>query len=405
MTDAKESAQGAPEPGAASSALGAAHQLELLLPLCSSDTLASGNLPAAAEKIAITALRAFNLTTAQVWHRETRAEPWKCLANVHSDSGAPVSLPEPGRRLPAGIAACSFESGIDLGEAAQAHLRLLKAPGQQWREDEAPLGYGFANLLATAAKSAMLRNRIDDLIAAKITAEDANHSKTEFLANMSHELRTPLNAIIGFSEIMAGEYFGAHAVPRYREYSNDILQSGQHLLSLINDILDLSRIETGNHILQEAAVQLVELVDSALRLVRERAVGKRIILSVTGCAGITLFAELRGIKQILVNLLANAIRFTPENGRIEINAVRQQGGLQIFIRDSGPGVALEQLDLLFEPYVTGQGDITKLEQSAGLGLVISRKLARLHGGDLELTSETGAGATAILSLPPERLLA
>ncbi len=250
---------------------------------------------------------------------------------------------------------------------------------------------------------AQLRSKIEVLISAKISAEEANRSKTEFMANMSHELRTPLNAIIGFSEILAQEYFGAHSTPRYKDYAQDILHSGQHLLSLINDILDLSRIESGKHYLQEEAVMLDEVIQAAVRLVRERANAKTIRLQFEGESRLTLFVEDRAIKQILVNLLSNAIKFTPPNGNVTLGVTLNEK-LSISVSDTGRGIDPHRLDGLFQPFNRGQEDVAKTEEGAGLGLVISRKLARLHEGDLVLQSELGVGTTAILMLPQERII-
>ncbi|MFP5468438.1 MAG: sensor histidine kinase, partial [Alphaproteobacteria bacterium] len=183
----------------------------------------------------------------------------------------------------------------------------------------------------------------------------------------------------------------------------DILHSGQHLLSLINDILDLSRIESGKQTLQEEAINLDELLQSTIRLVRGRAGDKNQRLHIQGESNITFFADSRAIRQIIANLLSNAIKFTPENGNIELG-ITIDNNLSIAIRDSGRGIEKHQLAKLFQPFNRGQEDAARTEEGAGLGLAISRKLARLHGGDLELHSEPGTGTTALLTLPLERLI-
>ncbi len=375
-----------------------------LLSLTGREILAAGNLPDAAQKISSTAFSTFDLLAVQIWGLETPSLGWQCLADIRADGHADAELVAPGRRLAAGLAASSIEYSFPIGEQSQVFFRLIKTDGAQWRDDETHLAEGIGNLLATAAKSARMRDHIDALIAAKITAEEANRSKIEFMANVSHELRTPLNAIIGFSEILAQERYGEHAVVKYKEYALDILHSGEHLLSLINDMLDLSRIESGNHTLMEEPASLDVLITSSLRMVHERAAKKQLSLANDVKTGIMLLAEGRAIKQILINLLTNSIKFTPSGGKISIEVTRIPSMLQIIVTDTGMGISGEQLELLFQPYSKGQDLPGQNERGSGLGLVISRKLAQLHGGDLHLTSELNSGTRAILTLPESRLL-
>ncbi len=345
-------------------------------------------------------LKAFDLAAAQIWQENNQ---WCCLAEQRRWTQDATSYPSPRESLDRELAARTLDCHV----AAQADmpkmiLRLIMPPGRSWSAEERALTSAYVTVLGNAVTTAHLLGTIDSLNSAKILAEIANRSKTEFLANMSHELRTPLNAIIGFSEILAQEYFGAHSTPQYKEYAQDVLLSGQHLLSLINDILDLSRVESGRHQLQEETVGLDELIQAAIRFVRQQACAKNHELNIVGEIGLFLFAEARAIKQILVNLLSNAIKFTPPTGAITV-AVSLSDSIYISVCDTGNGIAPDQLSKLFQPFSRGNGSTKPTEEGAGLGLVISRKLAQLHGGDLLLKSEVGVGTTAIFTLPVKRL--
>ncbi len=373
-----------------------------LLELAGSPVMMSGPLDGIAMEMAARSLAAFDLAAAQIW-RQSSAK-WQRLADARASQSDAAIYPEPEEALSPGLAARVCDCNvITPGDTSGMILRLIKPAGGGWGGEEAAITAGYTRVLANAAAMAQLRGKIENLASAKLSAEDANRSKTEFVANMSHELRTPLNAIIGFSEILAQEYFGAHSNPRYKEYAQDVLQSAQHLLSLINDILDLSRVESGKHHLQEEAVKLDELIQAAMRLVRERASAKNLRLRLESESGNTLFAEARAIKQILVNLLSNAIKFTPDGGGITLSVTLEKD-VNVSVCDTGRGIAPNRLEELFEPFNRGRESINQNEEGAGLGLVISRKLARLHGGDLVLLSELGVGTTAILTLPRTRLI-
>ena len=234
-------------------------------------------------------------------------------------------------------------------------------------------------------------------------AEAANQAKSEFLANMSHELRTPLNAINGFSEIMAGEMFGPLGDARYKGYAADILRSGQHLLSLINDILDMAKIEAGKLTLHYEAVSLKEIVDDAARLMRGRVEEAGLKLLVDAPDLPTIEADHRGLKQVVLNLLSNAVKFTPEGGDIVVALSREDDDrVRVAVTDTGIGIAAEDLSRLARPFEQVEGQHSKTTQGTGLGLALTKSLIELHGGTLTLESEPGRGTTVSFDLPIRR---
>ncbi|WP_233245800.1 sensor histidine kinase [Marinicauda salina] len=233
----------------------------------------------------------------------------------------------------------------------------------------------------------------------KIRAEEANRSKSEFLANMSHELRTPLNAINGFSEIMAKEMFGPLGHERYVDYVNDILSSGQHLLSLINDILDMSKIEAGKMVLQPEAISPGDLMDQCARIMRARAEEKDITLQVEGEDLPEIEADPRAIKQIILNLMSNAVKFTPEGGRVIVRGYDAVDGVVMQVADTGIGIAEEDLPRLGRPFEQIESQHSKSHQGSGLGLALSKSLVEMHGGTLRIDSVLGKGTTISFTLP------
>ena len=241
--------------------------------------------------------------------------------------------------------------------------------------------------------------------AARQQAEAANQAKSAFLARVSHELRTPLNAVLGFSELLGSEWLGPLGHPRYREFANDIHASGKHLLSLIDDILDLSRIEAGRIELREEDVAVAELVDAVGRVLRQRAEADGLDFSTTIPDGLpAVRGDPRALKQVLLNLLSNAIKFTPSGGRVGCSARRSaDGGLCLEVVDSGIGIAASDIAKALEPFGQIDSPLARRHRGAGLGLPISRALVELHGGRLDLASEIGKGTTASIRLPPERL--
>jgi two-component system, cell cycle sensor histidine kinase PleC len=236
----------------------------------------------------------------------------------------------------------------------------------------------------------------------KTRAEEANQAKSKFLANMSHELRTPLNAIIGFSEIMESGMFGPLGTDRYREYCSDIHQSGQYLLDVINDILDMSKIEAGRIRLDPEQVELESFLNDAMRVVSGRADDKRITLSARIGRGIRLTADHRLLKQIILNLLSNAVKFTPEGGRITIRARAAVGWVSIAIADTGIGIPEDALARLGRPFEQVESQLTKSHQGSGLGLAIAKSLTELHHGSMRIRSTLGRGTMVMLRLPIDR---
>jgi signal transduction histidine kinase len=231
----------------------------------------------------------------------------------------------------------------------------------------------------------------------------ANRAKSEFLANMSHELRTPLNAIIGFAEVIQGQVFGATA-PRYIEYSRDIRNSGEHLLSLISDILDMSKIESGHFDFDEQQVGIVDVVSSCLAMVQGRARDAQVkLVAPAAPPPVHLLADRRAVVQVLLNLLTNAIKFTPAGGVVTVR-VDADGDLALVVQDTGEGIPADILPHIFEPFRRGAADVSRKAEGTGLGLAISRKLMERHGGTLELESTPGVGTVARAVFPAARLI-
>jgi two-component system cell cycle sensor histidine kinase PleC len=234
----------------------------------------------------------------------------------------------------------------------------------------------------------------------KAEAELASRSKSEFLANMSHELRTPLNAIIGFSDLI--RHLGGANPDRNVEYAGNISDAGRHLLNIISDILDISKIESGTATLSFEKHGIRDLVESSIIFVRERIEEKNQTLNVRLARDLpTLMVDSRRIKQILINLLSNAHKFTPARGRIFLIAERTaDGGASIAVADTGPGMTPEEIMVALKPFGQVRTDHLHSHSGTGLGLPIALALAKQHDGDLAVASETGAGTTVVLRLPP-----
>jgi two-component system, cell cycle sensor histidine kinase PleC len=233
----------------------------------------------------------------------------------------------------------------------------------------------------------------------KTRAEEANQAKSKFLANMSHELRTPLNAIIGFSEIMESEMFGPLGADKYVEYSRDIRESGEYLLDVINDILDMSKIEAGGIRLAPETVELDSLLTDCIRVVSTRAGEKNLALHADFEPAIHLDADRRALKQITLNLLSNAVKFTPDGGAVSVRARLRGGRVSIAIKDNGIGIPRQALHKLGRPFEQVESQLTKRHQGSGLGLAIAKSLVELHGGTMRIRSQLGRGTIVVVRLP------
>ena len=241
---------------------------------------------------------------------------------------------------------------------------------------------------------------------ARRKAEEANLAKSRFLATMSHELRTPLNAILGFSEVMKNEIFGAHANAAYKEYSADIHGSGQHLLNLINEILDLSRIEAGKYELNEEAISLTAVVDDCRHMLAMRAKAKgQTIRELAEPELPRVWADERAIRQVVLNVLSNAIKFTPRGGEIAVKVGwTAAGGQYVTVTDTGPGIPENEIPIVMQSFGRGSLAIKTAEQGSGLGLPIVKGLVELHGGGFHLKSKPRAGTEVTITLPAERVM-
>ncbi len=241
---------------------------------------------------------------------------------------------------------------------------------------------------------------IEDYSHAKEAAEEANLAKSQFLANMSHELRTPLNAVIGFSQILTSETFGPLGDAKYVSYANDIHKSGSHLLDLINDVLDMSRIEAGKYDFQIEEIDLPMLIDDSLKMVEGRANDSAIKLAFTNSHGVeTILADRRAIKQCLINLLTNAVKFTYRGGSVTVDVRTCGRFVDICVIDTGIGMSDEEVARAMEPFTQIQREKGRSHEGAGLGLTLSKNLIEMHGGSLTLFSKEGVGTTATITLP------
>jgi two-component system, cell cycle sensor histidine kinase PleC len=250
-----------------------------------------------------------------------------------------------------------------------------------------------------------LETALAETDAARARAENASQAKSQFLANMSHELRTPLNAVLGFSEMIRDRVLGDGAVLRYSEYAGDVHKSAVHLLNLINDILDLSKIEAGKLELKESCFDLVNLGAETLQLLKQQAERRGVSLVQEGPRTLDVFADQRALRQILVNLLSNAVKFTPAGGRVVLRSIYSPNELKFSIEDTGIGIRPEDLDGVMETFRQGRHDIkANNEEGTGLGLAIVKALAELHGGSVAIESALGQGTTVTVTVPVSRLV-
>ncbi|HJU16252.1 MAG TPA: ATP-binding protein [Stellaceae bacterium] len=300
------------------------------------------------------------------------------------------------RLLAGGALPASFEEEIVDGGGQP---RLLLTTKTAFRD-----GAGETMMVVTAALDVTERRKAErDLIAAKELAEVANHSKTEFLANMSHELRTPLNAIIGFSQLMAGEMLGPMATPKYVDYARDIAASGEHLLGIINDILDVSKLEAGKLDLVEEPIDFEQIFRDLLRLVEEKARAGGVSIETRLQPGLPrLIADSRKVKQILLNLVTNAIKFSHPGGAVEIAVRTRAGAVVIVIADHGIGMDARELQVAVSRFGQVASAWSRKHPGTGLGLPLAIGLTELHGGSLAIRSSKGLGTAVTLTFPRER---
>jgi signal transduction histidine kinase len=272
----------------------------------------------------------------------------------------------------------------------------------------AALGLGWCAMRRWREYRTELRHRQTLERQYRLAAEEAsiaNRAKSEFLANMSHELRTPLNGILGFSEALAGGYFGA-LTPRQGEYVRDIHASGLHLLRLINEVLDMAKLNAGRMTLSEEEVDVARVIDDSVRLVRHRAQAAGIILlTEKPPAPMRLRADELRLKQILLNLATNAVKFTPAQGRVTIRAGHRRDGTPfIEVADTGIGMRQADIAVALTPFAQVENFMTRKQEGTGLGLPIVNALVELHGGQLLISSKPGAGTTVTVLLPQERVV-
>ncbi len=319
------------------------------------------------------------------------------LASIRETSQTGVRRPVPARgndELTAVIRAFNEMSAQDVERE-----ETLKVANANLAESEVQLRAANEHL------ETRVRERTAELDAALQRADEANVAKSRFLATMSHELRTPLNAIIGFSQLLADEALGKLGNPRYSEFVHDIRDAGVHLLSLINDILDISKIEAGTATLEDAPVPLSALIRDCLRMAGPLAEAKGITLvGADGAAGLEVRADPTRLKQVLINILNNAVKFTPAGGRVGIGVeFGPERSVVIAVSDTGIGMSAEEIPLALEPFVQIDSELTRSQDGTGLGLPLARKLIELHGGALRIESAPGEGTTVFLSLPAERI--
>lgn len=282
-------------------------------------------------------------------------------------------------------------------------ISLLKRHQERLRESERRLMATIGDLSSSQKKLERQKAELSvanaNYQAEKERAEAANKAKSEFLANMSHELRTPLNAILGFSEILLNGMFGPVGSPKYSEYARDIHESGKHLLNVINDILDMSKIEAGHMKIHCETIDLAPLIEESLRLTSIPAEDKNIAVTQKVAPGLSMTGDRRAVKQILLNLLSNAVKFTNEGGRVELRARQMQHGVLLTIADTGIGIPKRALGKIGQPFEQVQSQYAKSKGGSGLGLAISRSLVSLHGGTMRIRSKVGSGTVVALFIP------
>jgi two-component system cell cycle sensor histidine kinase PleC len=344
--------------------------------------------------------------------------PGKDYAEVMESSQPPVVRHRVVSETACKIGARTFEAQLGDGRWLQINERRTKDGGYvsvgtditALKRQEERLLQSERQLIATVTdlkksrqtlelQTQQLADLAERYLEQKAQAESANRTKSEFLANMSHELRTPLNAILGFAEVMQSGLFGALGCEKYTEYCRDIRVSGQYLLSVINDILDMSRIEAGRVRLAVKQVSVDGAVQGAIKLVAERARAKALQFTVESLADATVPADERALHQILVNLLDNAVKFTQHGGRIAVRIRSAGNAVNIYVEDAGIGIPKDALGKLGRPFEQVETELSRSHKGSGLGLAIARSLSELHGGGLRIRSLQGLGTVVMVHLP------
>jgi two-component system cell cycle sensor histidine kinase PleC len=282
-------------------------------------------------------------------------------------------------------------------------ITSLKQSQQRQAKSEKELKATIADLRLSRRELEQQKQQLVDLMEKyaleKNRAEDANRAKSEFLANISHELRTPLNAVIGFSEVMKNGLFGPVGNQKYVEYARDIHESGKHLLDVINDVLDMSKIEAGRINLNIRALDASEIIEDSIRIMAPAAEERSIEVKHIGLKLLKLRADKRALKQILLNLLSNAVKFTPQDGKVTVRLSKAKGCAKITIADTGIGIPESEIGKLGRPFEQVENQLTKTRKGSGLGLAISKSLVEMHGGKFEMKSTVTEGTTVICHLP------
>ncbi len=352
---------------------------------------------------------------------DSALEPGTPYAKVIAAGRQPVVQAQIPSEGSAEEGARSFEAQLNDGRWLQISERRTKDGGfvsvgtdiTTIKRHEEKLIDGERRLMATIADLRQSRQKLEQQaqemveLAEKYSeqkdrAEAANRTKSEFLANISHELRTPLNAIIGFSEIMQSGLFGPLGSPKYGEYCQDINASGNFLLNVINDVLDMARIEAGRMTLDMHPLRLDEIVDEATRVMSPEASARKVTIAADLEDALDLTADRRAVKQMVLNLLSNAVKFTPENGHVAVRARKIGNAVTLTIEDNGIGIPKEALKKLGQPFEQVQNQFTKSHKGSGLGLAITRSLAELHGGAMRIRSHEGKGTIVSIRLPLQR---
>jgi two-component system cell cycle sensor histidine kinase PleC len=329
------------------------------------------------------------------WNAESLRPLFTATAAVVAIYGILTAVVQPGDVFPANVINTTTFHGM-FGFHVEV-ARMLTATGMTVCF---LLFLSYFNTLERLALEEEVALRTRDATAALVEAEQANQAKSEFLATMSHEFRTPLNAILGFSDIISHQYLGPHGEKKYVEYAKDIHSSGEHLMELVNDLLDISAIEAGKQSLNIEMLTVDEMVAEGFNAIGRKAQEKGIELVTEISETLPpLYADKRATRQILLNLLTNAVKFTPDSGRITVSAKASKQKITLKVADTGQGIPAERLPNITEPFTKGLGDPHRTVEGWGLGLAITKSLIDLHDGKLDIASTVGKGTTVTVTLP------